>query len=306
MSTGGEEYHLEHGDYAAVVCAVGAGLRALWYAGRDLVRPYEARAVRPKSSGALLVPWPNRVVDGVYTFDGSTYQLDLSEPTRHHAIHGLVRWERFLPVSRDDASVLLRHDLVPRPGYPFPLQVEARYALTDDGLTVTVSVTNQGERALPYGLGSHPYLVGGPGTVDDWTVHLPAGEVLEVTPDRLVPVALRPVSETDLDFSSPRRVSGALVDHAYTALRPDGDGLVRARVTGPAGTGTECEWDPAVLPWAQLHTADVPGSPDLDRTGMAVEPMSCPPDAFSSGTDLVVLGPGERHAASWTLRALQG
>lgn len=304
MSLGGEHLELRHGDYTASVTTVGAGLRVLRHAGRDLVRPYPVDAVRPRSSGVLLVPWPNRVVDGRYDFGRSTYQLDLSEPHRHHAIHGLVRWQRFEVVRRDGSSALLRHELVPQTGYPFGLAVEAGYVLGEGGLTVSVTATNTGTDALPYGVGSHPYLVGGPGRVDEWTVTLPAARVLDVTADRLVPLALRPVGETDLDFSEPRRVGSTEVDHAYTGLLPDRDGLVRARVTGPDGSGAECVWDPEVLPWVQLHTADVPGDAALHRTGTALEPMTCPPDAFNSGTDLVVLAPGERHGASWTLRAV--
>ncbi len=53
----------------------------------------------------------------------------------------------------------------------------------------------------------------------------------------------------------------------------------------------------------QVHTADRP-DPDDDRVGLAVEPMTCPPDALNSGTDLVVLAPGDSHAASWEIEAL--
>jgi aldose 1-epimerase len=78
---------------------------------------------------------------------------------------------------------------------------------------------------------------------------------------------------------------------------------VRVRVTSKASTGVECEWDPAVLPWVQVHTADLPLAEE-SRLGLAVEPMTCPPDAFNSGEDLVVLAPGEEHKAFWTIRAV--
>jgi aldose 1-epimerase len=304
VSIGGQDIELRHGGYTAAVTTVGGGLRALAFEGRDLVRAYPADAVRPKYAGALLVPWPNRVVDGRYEFHGSSYQLDLSEPARQHAIHGLVTWERFERIAGDGAGVVLRHELVPRTGYPFELSVEVVYRLDDGGLRTSVTSTNTGATPLPYGVGPHPYLVGGPGRVDAWAVHLPAEQVLEVTADRLVPVGLRPAAASGLDFSRARVVGTQHVDHAYTGLMPGDDGLVRARVTGPDGAGVECVWDPRVLPWAQLHTADVPGSPDLHRTGLAVEPMTCPPDAFNSGTDLVVLEPTTSHQAEWTIRAV--
>lgn len=305
MSLGGDEYVLERGGYKAVVTEVGGGLRVLVHEDRDLILGYAQDEVRPRSRGALLAPWPNRVVDGRYPFDGEAYQLDINEVARGHALHGLVSWARFDLLDSDSSSVVLGHHLVPRPGYPFCLQVVARYALGETGLTCAVSARNVGEQRLPYGLGSHPYLLGGDGRVDEWTLELPAEQVLEVTDDRLVPTGLHAVAGTERDFRTARRIGTAEVDHAFTGLTPDRYGHVRARVLGADGRGAECEWDPVSLPWVQVHTADLP-DPDQSRLGLALEPMTCPPDAFNSGKDLVVLDPGEQHTAEWTLRAVTG
>jgi aldose 1-epimerase len=305
MSLGGDEYVLEHGDYTAVVTEVGGGLRALRHGERDLVRSYARDEVRPRYRGALLAPWPNRVVDGRYSFDGQDFQLDITEPERFHALHGLVCWSRFDLLDSDSSSVVLGHHVVPRSGYPFCLQVVVGYALTQDGLTCSVSGRNVGDQPLPYGVASHPYLLGGEGRVDDWTLELPADEVLEVTAERLVPTALRPVAGTAFDFRTATPVGATEVDHAFTGLRPDPGGRVRARVLGPDGLGAECEWDPKIMPWAQVYTGDLP-DPAESRRGLALEPMSCPPDAFNSGIDLVTLDPDEQHTAAWTLRAVTG
>lgn len=304
MSLGGEEYVLRHADYTAVVTEVGAGLRTLRHRGTDLVLGYGADEVRPRYRGALLVPWPNRVVDGSYSFDGEDLQLDLTEPERGHALHGLVTWARFDLLDSDTSSVVLGHAIVPRTGYPFCVEVRARYTLATDGLTCTVTAKNVGPRLAPYGVGTHPYLLGGAGRVDDWTLELPAGRVQQVAGERLLPQGVAEV-EGEFDFRLPRQLRETTLDHAFTALTSDPDGRVRARVTGPDGTGAEIEWDPVVQPWVQVHTADLP-DPDASRRGLALEPMTCPPDAFGSGTDVVVLEPGEQHTASWTIRATPG
>ncbi|HEY0773852.1 MAG TPA: galactose mutarotase, partial [Nocardioidaceae bacterium] len=114
MSAGGDEYELRHGEYTAVVTQVGAGLRLLRHGDRDLLLGYDRGEVRPRYRGALLAPWPNRVVDGRYHVDGEPLQLDLSEPGRGHAIHGLVAWERFDVAETSPSSATLTHRIVPR------------------------------------------------------------------------------------------------------------------------------------------------------------------------------------------------
>jgi aldose 1-epimerase len=311
MSTGGWELVLQDGDYRAVVTEVGGGLRVLRHGSLDLVRPYSADQVRPRFSGVLLAPWPNRVANGEYTFDGETHQLPITEPERSNALHGLVTWDRFTARDVTASSATLVDAIVPRIGYPFEVEVAVTYTLdAGSGLCTTVRARNTGSLPAPWGTAAHPYLRAGTPHVDDCLLTVPAEQVLTVTPDRLLPLDVVTVDGTELDFRAPRLIGDTFVDHAYTGLRADGDGLARVRLeslpddTGSgAPTGVECAWDPAVLPWVQVHTADTP-EPENDRTGLAVEPMTCGPDAFNSGDDLVVLEPGGEHTVSWWLRAV--
>ena len=304
MSTGGRELVLEAADYEAVVTEVGGGLRQLRYAGHDLVRSYPVDAVRPRYSGTVLAPWPNRIGDGAYDFGGEHHQLPLTEPERGNALHGLVLWDRFEVVASSTGSATLRDRLVPRVGYPFQVEVEVTYELGEGGLVTTVRGRNTGTRPAPWGTAAHPYLRAGTDMVDGCELVVPAAEVLEVTPDRLLPVGVAPAADQGLDFRVARRIGDTFVDHAFTGLEPDADGLVRVRLTSGVAT-TVCSWDPTVLPWVQVHTADTPDdvAAGTHRTGLAVEPMTCAPDAFRTGQDLVVLPPGGEHRASWTLSA---
>jgi aldose 1-epimerase len=306
MSRGGAEHTLRHGDLEAVATEVGGGLRLLRSGDRDLVRPYAAGEVRPRFRGAILAPWPNRVADGRYRFGGEVHQTAISEPERGSALHGLVCWVRFAVVERAPAAITLQHDLVPQPGYPWCLRLTVRHTLDDDGLTTEVRALNTDEREAPYGVAPHPYLVAGAGRVDDWTLRLPAAQVLEVTPDRLLPRGLAPVTGTDRDFRAARQITDTELDHAFTDLAADPDGRTRVVLTDSEGVGVECVWDGTSLPWLQVHTGDLPAEPDQTRRGLAVEPMSCPPDAFNSGTDVVVLAPGDEHVAAWTIRPVGG
>lgn len=298
----GTQYALEHGPYTAAIASVGASVRYLRCDGRDLVVPYDAHEIRPSYRGAVLVPWPNRIVDGVYSFEGKNYQLALTEPKRTHAIHGLLGWVDWTPVDQSRSSVRLAASVVPQMGYPFRLQVEVLYTLDDDGFHTAITTVNPGPAAAPYGVSAHPYLVAGEGRVDDWTLEVPASSVLLVTSDRLIPTELTDVtSSPEFDFREPRVIGSAFVDHAYTRIDYDGGGATVA-VRASDGRGAAITFGEA-CPWVQIHTADKP-DPAVSRLGLAAEPMTCPPDAFNSGTDLIVLGPGDTHEVQWRIHAL--
>ncbi|WP_375389647.1 aldose 1-epimerase family protein [uncultured Amnibacterium sp.] len=293
----GTRIALRSGEYAADIASIGASLRTLTSGGRDLVVPFAADEVRPLFRGVVLVPWPNRVVDGRYAFDGVEQRLALTEPDRGHALHGLACWTDYRVIERSEQSVLLQAEVVAQAGYPHRLRVEVAYTLGEDGLTTAITATNTGATRAPYGASGHPYLVGGPGRVDDWTLQVDAAQVLEVDPERLIPHGLRAVAGGEFDFAAGRRIGDLFIDHAFTGLREH-----RARVVAADGRGVEVRWD-AVAPWVQVHTGDRP-EPEHHRVGLAVEPMTCPPDAFSSGTDLVVLEPGAAHTVAWTIAAV--
>ncbi len=298
----GDQLVLAAHGYRAEIATVGATLRGLTHDGRPLVAGFDADAVRPVYRGAVLVPWPNRVGNGRYAFGGIEHQLALTEPDRGNALHGLVAWADFAVLDATDARITLRHRLVPQQGYPFDLLVEVTYALSPEGLAWSVRTTNVGAAAAPYGTGPHPYLVAGEGTVDDWLLTLPAGQVLEVDADTLLPLrrsAVEDVESGRYDFRAGRAIGTVFIDHALTSLTAD----AVVTLLAADGTGVGMRWDAAVLPWVQVHTADRP-EPELNRAGLAVEPMTCPPDAFTTGDDLVVLAPGDVHEASWTIFAV--
>ncbi len=309
----GTQYTLRAGDDEAVIASIGASLRLYRRGGRDLVVPFDADEVRPGYRGATLAPWPNRIVDGAYTVDGTAYQTALTEPERHHALHGLVAWLDFEAIDRGPDHVTLAAVIQPQLGYPWRVRVETTYTLAVDGLSQRVAATNESDHRAPFGTGPHPYLVAGSHPLDEWILHLPADEVLEVTADRLSPVALAGV-ESDaerFDFRTPRAIGVAEIDHAFTALRRDESGAATVSVTDPAdGTGVAITWDQG-CPWVQVHTADQPGGPGAPghRAGLAVEPMTCAPDAFNADAyaydaGLLLIEPGATAAASWRISPL--
>jgi len=299
---GGAQYEISADGYVAVVSEVGASLRVLRHGRRDLVASNPAEVVRPVYRGAVLAPWPNRIADGRYELDGVTHQVPVNEVDRMNALHGLVAWAPWQLVEHVQHQVVLAYRIHPLDGYPFMLDLQVAYRLGRHGLEWEIACVNVGDDPAPYGCALHPYLVAGAGRVDDWTLSLPAEQYLTVSPDRLLPVGLEPVDDTAFDFRTARPIDTSLLDHAFTRLVRDENGQATVRVTDASGAGVAMRWDEA-WPWVQIHTADRP-EPELNRCGLAVEPMTCPPDAFNSGHDLVTLQPGDEHRARWHLWAL--
>ena len=296
----GDQHTITHGGYRATIASVGATLRELVLDGRALVAGFEADDVRPMSRGGLLAPWPNRLDAGTYTFAGRRLRVPITEPERNNANHGFVSWQDWALETAAEQSVTLTTRIVPVPGYPFDLVQRVTYTLTDEGLQTTVEARNVGADAAPYGLGAHPYLVAGDSPLDDWTLSLPA-ETLVLVDDRLLPTGTAPVAhEPGKDFREARAIEGTVLDDAFTGLRAGADGRFTASVVGADGAGTAISWDPAVLPWTQVYSSDKPGTP-FHRAGLAVEPMTCPANAFNSGEGLLVLEPGASHTASWLI-----
>lgn len=298
----GEQHLLRLGDCTATVTEVGGGLRELRVRGRHLVLPFGDGQPRPLYRGAVLAPWPNRVADGRWLWEGASHQLPLTEPDRRTALHGLVCWSAWSVLERSESTLALGVTLWPQPGYPFLLELTVHYELAPDGLLWRLDAHNAGSWPAPYGCSVHPYLVGGPGGVDDWHLQCGARSYLRADPERLLPQGAVSVAGTPFDFRGGTDLAAVVLDHAFLDVPPDVDGLARVVVSHRSGTATVLEWDPAALPWLQLHTADRPER-ELNRRGLAVEPMTCAPDALNTGDGLVVLAPGERHSAWWRLTA---
>jgi aldose 1-epimerase len=300
----GVQYEIEAGQYRATVTELGAGLRELAFRGQPLIAGHEADELPPAGAGQLLAPWPNRVDGGRYVFGGTEYQLALTEPARANAIHGLTRWTAWTAVRQDAGAVLLRSAPHGYQGYPFGLEIEAEYRLdAATGLQLTVTARNRGSRAAPYGTGSHPYLTVRMPSVDGCELTLPAESWLPMD-DRGIPAGSpEPVEGTSYDFRRARAIGATVLDHALTGLNRDGDGRAWAYLAADGRSGPRVGlWAGEGYRWLQVFTGD-PLGPDRRRKAVAIEPMTCPPNAFVTADDLLVLEPGEKVAHSWGVQA---
>jgi aldose 1-epimerase len=301
ITASGEQTEIVLGDQRAVVVEVGAGLRTYSIAGADVVDGYAADQMCPSGRGQLLIPWPNRIQDGAYDLAGRHHQLPLTEPERRNAIHGLVRWAAWAVAEREPHRVVMRHALHPQPGYPFQLELSVEYRLEEGGLSVRATATNVGVDPCPYGSGAHPYLTAGTATVDSTILRVPARTVLG-SDERGLPMGSAAVEGTEFDFRTPRPIGKMVLDHAFTDLELDEDGIARVRLLRPDGSGGVTLWVDETHGYLMLFTGDP--LPDVDRRSLAVEPMTCPPNAFRTGEALILLEPGDSFTSAWGIAPL--
>jgi aldose 1-epimerase len=312
----GRQFTISAGDYRASFTELGGGLRELFYRGRPLVTGYQPDELPPAGAGQLLAPWPNRIDGGRYEFGGTSYQLELSEAARGNAIHGLTRWANWEPAPELAAQsgqqaaadlsgdrITLGHLLHGRTGYPFCIQLAVSYRLeASSGLHVTVSAWNVGSRPAPYGTGCHPYLTTGEPAVDGCELQVEATHWL-ATDDRGIPSGPpQDVAGTPFDFGAPRLIGDTQLDHALTGLRRDEAGLAWAQLTG--GHVKLGLWAGPGYDWLQVFTGDAL-APPLRRRALAIEPMTCPANAFVSGDGLLTLAPGDSVTHTWGIAVLQ-
>jgi aldose 1-epimerase len=301
----GHQYELAHGEQRAVVVERGAGLRTYDTGGVPILDGYGRAQQDDGSRGDLLMPWPNRIANAEYRFAGQEYHLAVNEPRTGSAIHGLTRTKPWRLVDASGATVTLALDLPPDAGYPFSLGMTATYSLSDSGLAVRVTATNRGDAACPFGAGAHPYVrLAGDGMIDDALLHLPADATLEAD-ERGIPTGLeRSVDTTAFDFRVPRTVGKVVLDTAFTQLRAGKDGIIRIALTGANGRAGAEVWMDGSHRYAMIYSGDTLADASRRRRGLAVEPMTCAPDAFNSGAGLIELQPGETHTSMWGISQL--
>jgi aldose 1-epimerase len=301
VAPSGRQCEIKAGDYRAIIVQAGAGLRLLSHGDEMVIDGYPEHQLCDGARGQLLAPWPNRVADGRYRFAGADRQLSLTEPERHCAIHGLVRWEAWEVKIHEGDRVQLAHRLHGHPGYPHVLDLLIDYHLhADTGIEMTMTAANVGSDAAPYGLGMHPYLTAGSALIDSCQLLLPADSWL-ATDERGIPNGpAQPVDGTLFDFRIARPIGQTAIDFAFTDLQRDRDGLASVVLSDPSHARSRVLWVDESFRWLEIFTGDHLLS--RQRQGLGVEPMTCPPNALISGQDLIVLEPGEHHIARWGIK----
>lgn len=293
------------GGYVAQIGLRGGRLLSLSHGEDEIVVP--AAQAEGSYAGAVLAPWPNRIAGATYVHDETLYELPVTEEDTGAALHGLLLDTEFQVVKQEESGVELTAHLAATEGYPFALEFVLFYRVSADvGLAATLMArqpeasadaeadTFEAANAAPalYGAGFHPYLRAGSAPLDECRLKLPAHTVASM--DSTGKVVSRRTVAGDLDLTGGPLLVGRSIDHAYTGF-PE-EGWTAELVHGPTGFVVRMIAD---TPWAQVYTGE-----RLDRAGVAVEPMTCPPDAFNSGEDVIYLTPGQWHRVGYSIEVM--
>lgn len=293
----GSQWELHRGEQVVQITEVGAGLRSYTDGSRPVIDGYSKSQMCTGARGHSLIPWPNRIKGGKYTWDGVEHQLDLTEPEANGAIHGLTRWASWQAVDQGKDHASFHHILYNCPGWSWVLECQIDYVLDDTGLTVRTTATNIGEGRCPYGTGAHPYLTVGTETIDPALATVP-GDVYLPVDAQGIPTGRQSVEGTEYDLRTAAELGSRRIDVSYTDLTRDADGRARVRLSTRQGSAVAL-WVDEAYPYLEIFTGDALPEPDRRRTGLGVEPMTCAPNAFNSGNGLITLEPGQSHSAAW-------
>ena len=297
----GTQWAIEADGHRAVVVEVGGVLRHYSVGDTQVLDGFEADELSPASAGQILAPWPNRIRDGRYSFEEQSYQLALTEPARHNAIHGLANWSRWALAERAADAVTLEYELPAQVGYPWWLTLRTRWQVSAAGLRCEQEVVNNSPTNAPWGYSVHPYLRLPGVAVDDILLHVPAKTRI-LADGRLLPIGSVGVAGTEYDFTESRRIGDLVLDTTFGDIEHDSSGITEVTIADSASRARVVVWADEKFRYWQVFSGDTLHG-ERFRRSVAIEPMTCPPDAFRTGRDLVVLAPGERWAAAWGIKS---
>jgi aldose 1-epimerase len=297
----GEQFIIEgptdSGYAVATITEVGASLRALTVDGVDLVQRYPEGSPPSLGAGVVMAPWPNRVADGRWDYNGVAQQLSITDTEYGNSNHGLLMWTPYRVLDKSADAITLSATIFAHPGYPFVVATTVRYAVTSSGIETTHTFTTLGDKAAPVAVGSHAYYRIGDLATETLTLTSSAGTVY-TNNDRLIPTGSRPVAG-DFDLRSGQLVGDVVLDDCFTDLKPGPDSRYRSRLSAPDGRYVEVWGDESFDHVVLLTTRRFTDHHGDTILAVAIEPQTAAANALNTGIGIKWLAPGETWTARW-------
>ncbi|MCP4123830.1 MAG: aldose 1-epimerase [Bacteroidetes bacterium] len=289
----------QSGEYVVIVPEVGANVIEMVLKSKDtlcsVLQGYLNDEALDRHNGyrsSRLLPFPNRIRDGNFVFNGESHQLTINRAKEGHAIHGLFYKSNFVVGSTiagpHDAVLSLHLDYKGNlPGYPFHFRAGIEYKLHEGGFESSLRVLNTGDAPLPFGDGWHPYFKLN-GDVNDLYLTLPQAEEMAID-QRKIPTG---VFQSFTPFSKRQRIGEIQLDNG---LRLQENGTVVTELYHKKTDVKLSVWQetgPSKYNYLQVY---IPKT----RDAVAIEPMTCAANAFNNSYGLITLKPGEEFEAKF-------
>ncbi|MFY0594659.1 aldose 1-epimerase [Roseivirga sp.] len=227
---------------------------------------------------SLLFPFPNRLAQGKFIFEGTTYKFPLNDFGRPNALHGFISDKPFQILSQENQALILQYEYDGgRSYYPFPFRLIIKYKLEVSELIIEATIENTGISSMPCGFGWHPYFNMLEGA--DQAI-LQLKDVSRIVVDKnLLPTGKSTPYKT-LD-------NGCIVDllSLDTCFEYNTERKNATNLRFQDGMTLKV-WQDSELPFVQIYTA-------ADDKTIAIEPMTCSIDALNTGAGLKVLESSE-------------
>lgn len=304
------ELTLSYHDQRAVISPWGASLRRYFFIDADgqeidIVWGYSGGSGKRGGQGDVLIPFPGRIRDGRYSFDGQRFQLECNDKEAPNAIHGFVRslpWQvQDVYANKVTLEIRIDAETYAGQGYPFSLAISVMYDLGVSGLTCTFTVKNVGQQAAPVGVGFHPYFTVGATAIDEAEARIPGAAYVEFN-ERLIPTGkILSAAGTSWDYRRFRKIGRQRFNHCYVRLERDTQGMTTASLRHTAlNRVIDITMDHAFSA-VVVYTGDA--IVDAPRAAIAIEPMTCASDAFNHPDwGLKRLVPGETFSGWYAVR----
>lgn len=287
-------------NYLAFVPGFGSCVLELKLNGVSLLDGYKTAAEMEANRWAkntVLFPFPNRLSNGTYTWDGTDYQFPVNEPISQTALHGFGQDKPMQAYDFKVTDQMAVADCRYKDGgeevyYPFPFTFSIHFKLTVGALDIEMRFRNDGSADLPVGLGWHPYFTLAT-RIDDMAMQMPYTELVGVD-DRMIPTGKKYAYE---EFVAKKRIGATVLDNCFAI--PESEGQYAIELEGPEGKMEY--WQETGVGKCNFVQVFTPP----DRQAVALEPMTCAPDAFNSGDGLARLKPGQVLSARFGMKAGQ-
>lgn len=271
----------------------------------DIIYGYGKEEDYDGGMGDILAPFPGRVDKGEYEFEGKKYKISGFKENKGNPIHNFVReleWQvEKTAENQITSSIEVSADIFAANGYPFSLNFNINYTLSEDGLTVETLVKNTGKDTAPFGIGYHPYFKVAV-QVDEMVWRVPAKKVVEFDNNLKPTGKLIPVGKTRLDFRTAKAIEGAEIDNCFTELIRDKNGIFTSSLSNLTGTKKIEIWQDESYPYFQTYSADTIADVNYRQT-MALEPQSCCGYAVNvPNLGLISLKQGEEFRGRWGVK----